>query len=748
QPGVGGTHGGQGGGPADYGLVYGSLFDPADAGAGGGGVAGGSGGGVVRLAVGDEAILDGSILAAGTPSTAASPSGAGGSIRLEATVLRGLGLIDASGAGAIAGLGAGSGGRVALFGGTLDAGLLSRTRAYGGLGDSSALSGAAGTVFVLQGGDTLGELILDNGGVVSDRLTELPAFPPGVLDTVGVDWVADTEASFIHSLSGMEVFFGVDDLDLWPIVAHAHLGVTLSLDVAGHPLTAQAGDAYEGLYRFDRMTVRGGAQGISVAGLDSAEGVTVEPGSAWNPAYRPALTIVEPVSDAVFTEGLPITVTATASSALGVRSVELELNGERTVRATAPYTATFNAPLVAEPTTLPVRATLVDGFGHRFSETIQIQVHPDTSSPPAVSIACPSAGAMLAPGTGLDLRIDASHQDGILRVELLEGSSESVLATATSAPFDLHFDVPPGTPTGTTLTLRVRAVSTAGSTAEALLSVPVLPAAVLTADFTLAAGDPSLDGQSVVVAGGTLTVEGAHTFQNLAILDGGTLTHLASTATQPEKLDLTVAEDLFVSCSGAVDVSGLGYPGGFTYSEGASPIYHQDDFSSNTLSQWQVVDEGNTNGPSNWQWGSGGYIRQTSNIYNSTGYRATHLLWPHGLDLEDYRLGFRLYSSDDDSLGLLFRYQDADHYYMFVWRRQNASQFLLRMEDGVHTVLDSTTTPYSQNTWYSVDIEARGSSLAVWVNGAKVLEAEDSSYPAGTFAFFSAANAGSYFDDV
>ncbi|MCB1033954.1 MAG: DUF1080 domain-containing protein, partial [Acidobacteria bacterium] len=155
-----------------------------------------------------------------------------------------------------------------------------------------------------------------------------------------------------------------------------------------------------------------------------------------------------------------------------------------------------------------------------------------------------------------------------------------------------------------------------------------------------------------------------------------------------------------------------------------------------------------TQGPSNWQWVSGGYLRQTSNIYNSTGLRATHLLWPGGFELQDYRLGFRLQSTDDDSLGVLFRYQDVDHYYFFVWSRQNPRQQLLRMEDGVVTVLDSTTTPYTQNTWYAVDIEAEGPRLAVWVDGMKVLEAEDSSYAAGTFALFSAANAGSYFDDV
>ncbi|MCB1036570.1 MAG: hypothetical protein KDD47_22285, partial [Acidobacteria bacterium] len=304
---------------------------------------------------------------------------AGGSIYVDAAVIRGAGHLEASGADAQAGRGAGSGGRVALVAPVIEAGLLARTAAFGGTGDTSALSGAAGTVFILRGSDTLGELIVDNGGNATSQLTELPGFLPGILDAVGADSVTDLEASFVHGLSGTRLFFDGNSLDRWPVTGNAHRGDSLSLDVAGHPLTAQVGDSYEGLYRFDRVTVRGGAQAISVAGMDSAEGVTVESGSTWSPAYRPTLTITEPLAGASFTSGATVTATATAASSLTVGEVIFQLGGETATVVAAPFTATLTAPTVTETTLVPLEVVLVDHSGHRFLASVAIEVTPSTA---------------------------------------------------------------------------------------------------------------------------------------------------------------------------------------------------------------------------------------------------------------------------------------------------------------------------------------------------------------------------------
>ncbi len=132
--GSGGGHGGRGGQGnsahvnfADGGDTYGSWEQPVDFGSGGGLETGGRGGGAVRLEVGDELRVDGTISADGAlldlSASANSGAGAGGSVWLEAGTLTGTGLISAVGGTNAAALGqqggggggGGGGGRIAIY---------------------------------------------------------------------------------------------------------------------------------------------------------------------------------------------------------------------------------------------------------------------------------------------------------------------------------------------------------------------------------------------------------------------------------------------------------------------------------------------------------------------------------------------------------------------------------------------------------------------------------------------------------
>ncbi|MCB1033953.1 MAG: hypothetical protein KDD47_08990, partial [Acidobacteria bacterium] len=291
--------------------------------------------------------------------------------------------------------------------------------------------------------------------------------------------------------------------------------------------------------------------------------------------YPPSVEITAPAAGTSFLAGEPITVSVAASDGHGNPVLTFYVDERRLVDDTPPYEATLSAPAVGAPSDVTLVVEGRDAAGNLTRVTRTLQVSPRGSSdPPQVAIACPSPGAFLAPGTTMGVSVDAFHADGVERVDLFVGDDPVPVDYDFEAPYLLSLTVPADAVPGTTLEVKARARSYAAVTAEVAYSLPVISAVVLSVDATLAAGDLSLDGQSVVVAAGVLTVEGPHTFQNLAVLDGATLTHLPSGATQPQKLDLSVAEDLFVSCGGSVDVSGLGYPGGFTYSEGASPVHH------------------------------------------------------------------------------------------------------------------------------------------------------------------------------
>ncbi len=166
----GGAHGGAGGdGNGSYsdaigGAGYGDLHAPTTFGSGGGnddspGVNGGRGGGAIRLTVGGQCDVSGTIAANGGDFNGnESGGGAGGSIWIDCNELAGDGDINARGGiGHAAWSGGGGGGRIAIYANTSV--FAGGTSAYGG---SGTWDGGAGTILMSING--VEDLFLDNMG--------------------------------------------------------------------------------------------------------------------------------------------------------------------------------------------------------------------------------------------------------------------------------------------------------------------------------------------------------------------------------------------------------------------------------------------------------------------------------------------------------------------------------------------------------------------------------------------------------
>ena len=69
----------------------------------------------------------------------------------------------------------------------------------------------------------------------------------------------------------------------------------------------------------------------------------------------------------------------------------------------------------------------------------------------------------------------------------------------------------------------------------------------------------------MIVSGGTVTIDGPHSFRDLVVLDGAIVNHREATPGAEYALDVELTRDLFVACDGAVNVSGQGYLGGPRY---------------------------------------------------------------------------------------------------------------------------------------------------------------------------------------
>ncbi len=144
------------------GSAYGSVTSPANNGSGGGSYSpysiGGAGGGSIRLTVNGTLDADGKISAnGGNGSSLGGGGGSGGSIWLTVGTLAGAGSITANGGN---GGGGGGGGRISI--GYTANDFVGLMTAYGGGGYAY---GGAGTIYTKVNTQSVGQLLLENGGV-------------------------------------------------------------------------------------------------------------------------------------------------------------------------------------------------------------------------------------------------------------------------------------------------------------------------------------------------------------------------------------------------------------------------------------------------------------------------------------------------------------------------------------------------------------------------------------------------------
>jgi hypothetical protein len=210
----GGGHGGFGAAnPSGYGRAYGSIQSPVTAGSGGGngsgssGIApyGGAGGGALQLAVNGTLAVNGRVSANGKNGDINSGGGSGGSLWITAGTLAGSGTISANGGSGNGLGGGGGGGRISLgYTTSVFAGPVS---AYGGGGYAQ---GGAGTIYTKANSQSVGQLLVDNGGPVGTNtplsaVYDTPSSPFNL--TVGGGAVVCPQSSF-PVLSNLNVTAG------------------------------------------------------------------------------------------------------------------------------------------------------------------------------------------------------------------------------------------------------------------------------------------------------------------------------------------------------------------------------------------------------------------------------------------------------------------------------------------------------------------------------------------------------------
>lgn len=161
----------------------------------------------------------------------------------------------------------------------------------------------------------------------------------------------------------------------------------------------------------------------------------------------------------------------------------------------------------------------------------------------------------------------------------------------------------------------------------------------------------------------------------------------------------------------------------------------------NLTTGWLIEDGPNAaSGPSDWHIAAGKLI-QTSNIYRSDdeyayfeGSRAITRLGPWN----DYRLLVDITPTDDDGVGVIFRYQDGDNYYRLLSVKDagNHGPFTrleLKRNGSFKTLAEVSRTLHEAAAAGAAEIRltAHASQIQVEVNGELWLQASDSSFLSG-----------------
>jgi len=176
-----------------------------------------------------------------------------------------------------------------------------------------------------------------------------------------------------------------------------------------------------------------------------------------------------------------------------------------------------------------------------------------------------------------------------------------------------------------------------------------------------------------------------------------------------------------------------------------------DDFSDNNFDGWATFDD--TPDSSSWSVVAGELIQ--ANLVQSAfaefeGFQiGTNAVLLNGSTLSDYEYSVTaefLADSFQESIGVLFRYQDPQNYYRLTISGRNGFSRLEKRVAGVFTPLATNARGYTVGEILDVTVRADGSNLVTEVNGDEIFAVTDSDLPTGSVGLFSRDN--SRFDDV
>ncbi len=278
----------------------------------------------------------------------------------------------------------------------------------------------------------------------------------------------------------------------------------------------------------------------------------------------PRVVSISPAPGGSLVEGQSVSFEVNAVDDVAVNEVILTVAGTTVATLTAaPWRTTVHMPAVSTAAAIVLGASAVDPGGNvGVMDPLPLTVTPivDTT-PPGGTFISPAADALVATSHPTLVRIDATDDHAVYQVRIKVGGA--VAATITDPPWTASVLIPQSAAGADRMTTLVADIEDYGGNITSITRVVEVGGVDLVASGVtlIADGDASFDNQSVIIQGGTVAIDGAHTFKDVAVVTGGILTHSLATSTGAAPLAHITAGRFIVARDGLVDISGKGYLG-------------------------------------------------------------------------------------------------------------------------------------------------------------------------------------------
>lgn len=172
-----------------------------------------------------------------------------------------------------------------------------------------------------------------------------------------------------------------------------------------------------------------------------------------------------------------------------------------------------------------------------------------------------------------------------------------------------------------------------------------------------------------------------------------------------------------------------------------------DDFDDDTITGWSSIGSDS--------------MRETGGVFTtqSGSNTSAHYTIDAGTSWTDYTVSVDVKSVDDDVMGISFRVQDSDNYYVFRQKFGDSGSWDLEIEkytggsaSNVGSVIDNFGSSAGQiddaNAWYTLKVVVSGSNMKCYVDDVLKFDENDSSYSTGTAGLWTWAETDCEFNDM